>query len=206
MRPLRRVLLGCCVLGLLGGVAAWGRADSNGPSPQLPKLLGNLFPSSRAAGDASGPPAPAAEVIPAPAATPTEEAAGAQAESDPFAAPPAETPSGSTQGGASRPLRDPTQPGPQMREILGPAEGVLQQSPAALPSVPQLVLKGRVIPRDRPGAAILEVDGKLISVQKGSEATVSTGRTGLVTLRVLEIDVSAVRLEVLPQGQEVTLH
>jgi len=135
---------------------------------------------------------PPPEALPAP---PGNATAGPLAEPS-EAAPPDE---------AARPLRDPTQPGPELREILVPPQAVAQGTVAGPPPMPQVALKGRVILRQRPGTALLEVDGTLISVRDGADATVAASRAGLLTLHVLEISASAVRVEVLPQKQEIVL-
>ena len=99
-------------------------------------------------------------------------------------------------------FRDPTQPGPVLRDLLAPAANLQR---AAQPVLPKISLKGRVIPSGKPGSAILEVDGQVLSIQDGREATIVSS-TGLVTVRVSKLDVSEVRVDVLPLDQELVLH
>jgi len=193
MRPRRRILLLCfvCLTGAIAVAGVPGRGADDPPKPSWPGL--EVLPA---------PPADAAGNDPAAGAAAAEDgsAAGTSAE-------PAESSPPGDGGEQAGPLRDPTQPGPRMREILIPPQAAPQGTAAGPPPVPQVTLKGRVILRGRPGAAILEIDGKLLGVQAGTEATVSAaGRSGPVTLRVLELSASTVRLEILPQGQELVLH
>jgi len=99
-------------------------------------------------------------------------------------------------------FRDPTQPGPVLRDLLAPAPTAQR---AAQPALPKITLKGRVIPLGKPGSAILEVDGQVRAIQDGKEATIASS-AGLVTLRVSQLDVSEVRVDVLPLDQELVLH
>ena len=99
-------------------------------------------------------------------------------------------------------FRDPTRPGPVLRDLLAPAQSAQR---AAQPTVPKISLKGRVITSGKPGSAILEVDGQVIAIQDGKEATIASS-AGLIMLRVSQLDVSEVRVVVLPLDQELVLH
>jgi type IV pilus assembly protein PilC len=80
-------------------------------------------------------------------------------------------------------LKDPTRPSSKMRDVLNAKpRGAAKASP--------LALRGRIIIKGKPPAALLEVDGKLYTVAKGS---VLTGTNTL--LKVLEIDSEGVRVE-----------
>ena len=98
------------------------------------------------------------------------------------------------------PLGDPTQPGPALRELLAP---VAHGRPVASPTIR---LKGRILPAARPGIVILEVDGDLVTIPRGGQASISGASGGSLTVRVLHLTASEVRLELLPQGHEMVLH
>ena len=91
-------------------------------------------------------------------------------------------------------LRDPTKVSPRMREVLGTKAGAGMK-------VTPLSLRGRVIARGQPPAALLEVEGKLYTVGKGS---VITGANNTI-LRILEIDASGVRIESSPSKEVFVL-
>ena len=92
-------------------------------------------------------------------------------------------------------LPDPTRASTKMKEVLG-TKGA---GPAAR-AVP-LALRGRVIARDKPAAALLEVEGKLYTVIKGSAVP---GPSNTV-LRIIELDSNEVRIEVSPSKEIMTL-
>lgn len=94
------------------------------------------------------------------------------------------------------PRRDPTKPGQEIRKVLeAKPTGPTQR--AAVP----LALRARVIARDKPPAAILEIEGKLYTVAKGS---VLAG-PGNMLMRVIELDSNEVRIEVGPNKEVLTL-
>jgi hypothetical protein len=100
-------------------------------------------------------------------------------------------------------LRDPTQPGPQLRQILAPAAVAGSSNPTAMP---HMSLKARVIRRGQPGTALLEIDGMLHAVHEDEEITVATGRTGLITLRVVKLTAATVRVELEPYHRTLVLN
>jgi len=193
MRPRRRVLISCfaCLSGVIAVAGVLGESADDAPRPLLPGPEVLPAPPGNAPGDGPAPPDDAAA---------GGAAARPSAESSKPSAP-------GEDGEQTGPLRDPTEPSPRMREILVPPQASPQGTVAGPPPMPQVTLKGRVILSGKPGAAILEVDGKLLGIQAGAETTIAAGsRTGLVTLRVLELSASTLRLEVLPQGQELVLY
>ncbi len=102
--------------------------------------------------------------------------------------------------GKSRPgntLKDPTSPSAKMRDVL-----TTKATPGgAAPRVSPLALRGRVIARDKPAAALLEVDGKLYTIGKGS---VLAGPNN-TTIRVLDISSTEVRIQFDPLKEIVVL-
>ena len=97
----------------------------------------------------------------------------------------------------SEDLRDPTVLGAKLKEAMDKGKvGSLQLS-----KLPQVVLKGRVLAKDRPPLAMLEVDGKLFMVAKGS-ALMSAGT---MIVRVIDVTGAEIRLEVGPLNEVITL-
>lgn len=83
-------------------------------------------------------------------------------------------------------LRDPTEPGPDLRALLAP------QAKAA--ELPALELKGRLMtPGQRP-LALIGVGGQTIAAHEGDELQVA-GKFGATELRVTAITPTEVRLE-----------
>jgi hypothetical protein len=98
--------------------------------------------------------------------------------------------------------RDPTVMSPALSEALRPVAPKAQDprgaAPAvARPAIPELVLKARLLVKDRPGVAVLAVDGRAVTVSPGSRAVVAGGATGLpLTLQVIKVDAAAVVVRV----------
>jgi hypothetical protein len=113
--------------------------------------------------------------------SPASPAAAAQGPASPAAAAPGR---GRSAAAAPSSLRDPTIPNARMRDVLNTRT-------AAGAKLSPLSLRGRIIARNKPPTALLEVEGKLYAVTKGS---VVTGPGGTV-LRVLDIDSAGVRVE-----------
>ncbi len=67
--------------------------------------------------------------------------------------------------------------------------------------LPQIVLKGRVLNKARPPAALLEIDGVMHMVGQGS---VLTGQ-GNIVMRIVEINSSDVRIHVEPFNEFMML-
>ena len=99
------------------------------------------------------------------------------------------------------PQRDPTEPGGTLKKILdmGKASQPGKSGPSRMPVV---VLKGRVVAKDRPPLALLEVEKQAYIVTNGSTIAASGNN---VILRILEITKSEVRIEVTPLHEIITL-
>jgi hypothetical protein len=92
-------------------------------------------------------------------------------------------------------LKDPTIPSAKLKTVLNQGKG---GGPGSLPNV---VLRGRIISKDGPPAAILQLDGKTFIVGKGS---ILPG-PGNITMRVEDINTLEVRIEVLPLKEVLSL-
>jgi hypothetical protein len=101
----------------------------------------------------------------------------------------------------SPPQRDPTEPGGTLKKILdmGKASQPGKAGPSRMPAV---ALKGRVITKDRPPLAVLEVDKQAYIVGVGNNVAVPGTN---VFLRIVEINRSDVRIEVAPLNESITL-
>jgi hypothetical protein len=115
-------------------------------------------------------------------------------------APPPE-PAKKADGKAPDPGKDPTKASPKLKEALAPT-ALGQGGTAATPRLPGLVLRGRIILKDRPPAALIEVDAKErpVLVFEGSAVTV-----GGLRLQVIEVGTREVRIEVQPLNEIIVL-
>jgi hypothetical protein len=95
--------------------------------------------------------------------------------------------------------RDPTLPSDRLRESLRPPIRGTPSAPAA-EKVPVLVLRGRVLAKGKPPAALLEVDGKLHIVGKDSII-----QAGGQMLKVKDITAESVQVEAAPLSLTFTL-
>jgi hypothetical protein len=93
---------------------------------------------------------------------------------------------------------DPTQAGGSLRNVLGKAKGPGNTTAAKLPLIS---IRGRVIAKDKPPAVLLEVDGKVYRVTKGS----LMNGPGNTTLRVTELTRTEVKIQVNPQNDSTVL-
>lgn len=103
-------------------------------------------------------------------------------------------------------LRDPTEPGDELRELVAPLRMGQPGGPQGL-AVPPVTLKGRIIGPTQPPAAIIDLQGSMYVVYPDSELTVETTDSplGAITLQVTEINSSEVRIEVLPLRKKLIL-
>ena len=102
--------------------------------------------------------------------------------------------------GKGKPLepRDPTKPSPELKEAMG-SKGI-SPVPGAPEKQPVLVLKGRVLAKNKPAAALLDIDGKIYLVGKDTDF-LAGGRT----LRVKDITIESVVVEVPGSKTTITL-
>ena len=99
--------------------------------------------------------------------------------------------------------KDPTNPSPKLKELLQPDKSGKYAAPVAGagPRMPLLALRGRVVSSTGSAVALLEVEGKLYSIAKGS----SLSGGGNTILRIVDITIGEVRIEVLPLNEVVIL-
>ncbi len=96
-------------------------------------------------------------------------------------------------------LRDPTQVSEQMRAVLG--QQVAVQASAPQTRLPSLRIKGRVASAEGAVLVLLEVGEQLERVTADAEWTTNEG----LTIKVLSISLSELRLQVEPPSRIVTI-
>jgi hypothetical protein len=116
---------------------------------------------------------------------------------------PADTkPTPTEQGGTIAPsgdFKDPTKASPALREAMTPARPT--PAPGAPPRLPTVFLRGRVLAKDRPPTAIVEVDGKLYVVVVGS----LVAGPGNTVLRITDLTSNDVKIAVEPLKETIIL-
>jgi hypothetical protein len=100
--------------------------------------------------------------------------------------------------------QDPTMPGPNMRELLGSGDAN-RNVPAGPPPLPELRIRARIFPRNKPPVAVIDVAGRQLSVRVGSEIQLSTAG-GAMQLKVVELTMSELQIEVVGRKQIITLN
>jgi hypothetical protein len=165
-----------------------------GPSPRRRRglallMLVGLTASAVAADTPSRPPKtePVPSVDEQAADSPAKPAA--KQEATPFVPPPP----------APGTLRDPTQPGEQLKAILGQQRAVQTSAPPA--KLPALRIKGRVASPDGDVLVLLQIGQQMERVTADTEWTTEDG----LTLTVLSISLSELRLQIQPHNRTVTL-
>ncbi|MBL8796176.1 MAG: hypothetical protein JNM56_19905 [Planctomycetia bacterium] len=98
--------------------------------------------------------------------------------------------------GAPDERRDPTQTGGKLAEALNRKAG----PNATAPRIPEVSLKARVVARPESAAAVIVVDGKTYTVSK--DTIIASGGS---ILKVVEIGVNEVRIEVSPLNETIVL-
>lgn len=101
--------------------------------------------------------------------------------------------------GAPDERRDPTEAKGKLAEALKPK--TTAGGAAAPPKAPAIVLKARVISKDQPPAAVIEVEGKLYAI--GKDSVIVTANN--LILKVIEVGVVQVRIEVSPLNETIVL-
>ena len=95
---------------------------------------------------------------------------------------------------------DPTQPSPKMRDALGVSKPG-PRGPVATAKTPGISLRGRVLRKGQPPAALIDVDGRIYTITVGS-SIIGSGNT---IMKVIELNSTEVRLEVLPLKETIVL-
>lgn len=100
--------------------------------------------------------------------------------------------------------QDPTVPGPNMRDLLGSGDAN-RNVPAGPPPLPELRIRARIFARNKPPVAVIDVAGRQLSVRVGSEIQLSTAG-GAMQLKVVELTMSELQIEVVGRKQIITLN
>ena len=109
--------------------------------------------------------------------------------------------------GSGLQLRDPTKPGEALHDLVAPLRMGQHSGAAGGGGMPQITLKGRIVGPRKPPAAMVEIDKHLHVLQEGSELSVPAPHVGLgsVTLKVIELNGSQVKIEIMPLRQAIVL-
>ena len=91
---------------------------------------------------------------------------------------------------------DPTLPGPGWQQIFA-QKGAKGAVPTKIPNV---LLRGRVLSRDKPAMAIIEVDGRTFMVGKDSMLT-----SAQIVMEVVDLNAAEVRIEISPSNEIIIL-
>jgi hypothetical protein len=213
--------LPCLLVGFLAGTASAQPPPPNPGIPRGPSMTAPYPPPpAQRPGTVTGAPATGGNstsgssgvlrvMIPdsnaAPAASPSGTAAPAPSGQPDFRSPPPPAPAvGTSTAGNPAYQNDPTIPNAEIRRIL---EGTGRDNTApAAPPVPTMRVRARVFVSGQPPVAVLEINGRQMTVREGSDIYVWGGdsSTGM-QLRVARMTTSEIRLEVVNKDQYFTL-
>lgn len=99
------------------------------------------------------------------------------------------------------PLRDPTEPDARLRQVRPSLAGGVDSRPFQLPAI---TLKGLVVSRGKPGAAVIAVGQQLFRVQEGTTLTVTAGGS-VLTIRIATLTQDELTIEVSPLGETLSV-
>jgi len=100
----------------------------------------------------------------------------------------------------NEPLHDPTRPSPMMRQLIDPPK-----SQGKALELPVVELKARIVGGNQGSVAMLQIDKRLVVVRQGSEIALDGSHYGSQKLRVVELNVDEVRLELQPLNRILSL-
>jgi len=110
-------------------------------------------------------------------------------------------------GADGKPLRDPTQLSPRMREMLAPkkesAQAEAQKAPP--PKLPQVILRGLVAGADGDGSAAIEIKGGSVYLVRSGSTIQAPVDNQTLTLNVKSIGKDMITIEVVELQQTLTI-
>jgi len=101
-------------------------------------------------------------------------------------------------------LNDPTNPGADLRQIMQQMKSNKVPGATVRPTLPIITLRGRVLPTETDGVALLNVDKQLVRIRTGQELRLNVGGSAL-TIQAEEVSTRAVRLLVAPLNVRLEL-
>lgn len=108
------------------------------------------------------------------------------------------------------PNADPTIPSPEVRQMLeaGNANRPNNNSPAPpAATIPAISIKARIISRNRPPVAVIDVGGTPLTIHPGDSFSIGGGQgAGALRLKVTEMTQTEIRFEVENRRQILTLN
>lgn len=126
----------------------------------------------------------------------------------PLRAEDSETPLPPKKGADGKPLRDPTQLSPRMREMLAPKkeEARVEVQKAAPPKLPQIILRGLVAASvDGDGSAAIEVKGGSVYLVRTGSTVQAQVENQTLTLQIKSIGKDAITIEIPELHQTLTI-
>jgi len=195
---MKRLLAICIVAGIsagallrTGGKAA--AADAAVPSAQQVETPRNATGSGIS-------PVLAKEAVPAAPQKPDETEAApemADDEDEPAIDLKPQADGHSTKQGGRGLLRDPTQPGPRMRQVLVPKGQTAE--------MPRVQLKARIVSNGQPPVIYMGIDKEIYAARQGDEFS-PVGKYSSLTFRVTSVTQNQVRIDVSPLNRTLVLY
>lgn len=99
-------------------------------------------------------------------------------------------------------LPDPTQPKGKLKDVLNPPKVPGAVAPGAPLKLPTVAIRARIVPKGRPAAAVLEVDGRQYTVTAGTQFAAADG----LVFKVAEVTATEVRLEIVGGSGGIVVH
>lgn len=118
-----------------------------------------------------------------------------------------ETPPAAKKGPDGKPLRDPTQLSPRMREMLAPKKEAPQAEVhrAPPPKLPQVILRGLVAGSDGDGSAAIEIKGGSVYLVRAGSTIQAPVDNQTLTLNIKSIGKDMLTIEVVELQQTLTI-
>lgn len=117
------------------------------------------------------------------------------------------TPTPPAKGSDGKPLRDPTQLSPRMREMLAPKKesthAEVQKAPP--PKLPQIILRGLVAATDGDGSAAIEIKGGSVYLVRAGSTVQAPVDNQTLTLVIKSIGKDAITIEIVELQQTLTI-
>jgi len=117
------------------------------------------------------------------------------------------TPTPPAKGSDGKPLRDPTQLSPRMREMLAPKKesAHVETQKAPPPKLPQITLRGLVAATDGDGSAAIEIKGGSVYLVRAGSTVQAPVDNQTLTLVIKSIGKDAITIEIVELQQTLTI-
>jgi hypothetical protein len=110
-------------------------------------------------------------------------------------------------GSDGKPLRDPTQLSPRMREMLAPKKesSHVEVQKAPPPKLPQIILRGLVAAAEGDGSAAIEIKGGSVYLVRAGSTVQAPVDNQTLTLQIKSIGKDAITIEIVELQQTLTI-